>query len=378
MGGTAPVDSRVVTDTNPVKQPPLIRFGDQGLPVADVQQRLARLGFADGDEHGIFGDRTRDAVRQFQRRRRLPADGIVGPETWRALVEAGYGFGDRLLWHSAVMMRGDDVLELQQRLNQLGFDAGLEDGIFGPLTRAAVEEFQRNIGLTVDGVAGPSVLETLRRLRRDHQSVGVGARAREREALRAMARRELPGARLMVDPAYGPDDPPIGDLRPDVATWDIAARLSGRLSASGADVALSRGPATTPSGSDRARLANELGVDIVVSISVNRHTSPTACGASSYYFGTEKFVSEVGMELADCVQERMTAAGWLPDCRTHPMTWAILRETRMPALVVQPGFLTSPADVRKLHDPAEQDRLADAVTAALAGFYSRAMVSPGA
>lgn len=345
----------------------LIRLGDDGPAVLDVQRRLERQGFSDITRDGSFGPRTLDAVRQFQRRRALPADGIVGPETWRALVEAGHAFGDRLLWHSAVMMRGDDVLELQRRLNQLGFDAGYEDGIFGPLTRSAVEEFQRNVGLTVDGVAGPAVFESLQRLRRDHQSPGVGARAREREALRSLGRRGLTGARILIDPAYGPSME--GGVAWGDVTWAVGARLSGRLAAAGADVGVSRGPTTTPSGSERAVLANELGVDVVVSIALNAHTNPAASGSSAYYFGVERYVSEVGRKLAELVQDRIVSAGWLPDCRAHPMTWAILRETRMPAVVLQPGFATSPADMARLSDPAQQDRLAEAITKALAEFY---------
>src|SRR5699024_1316248 len=126
------------------------------------------------------------AVRRFQRERGLAADGIVGAETWRDLVEAGYSLGDRLLWRASQPMRGDDIDELQRRLNQLGFNAGAEDGIFGPLTASSVEEFQRNVGLAADGVAGPRTINALRRLHRAHHddAAGVAVRVRERESLR--------------------------------------------------------------------------------------------------------------------------------------------------------------------------------------------------
>ena len=45
------------------------------------------------------------------------------------------------------MLRGDDVLDLQHQLNALGFDAGRDDGIFGPHTADALREFQRNVGV---------------------------------------------------------------------------------------------------------------------------------------------------------------------------------------------------------------------------------------
>ncbi|HVM21131.1 MAG TPA: N-acetylmuramoyl-L-alanine amidase [Egibacteraceae bacterium] len=350
----------------------LIRRGDTGPAVVDVQQRLRRSIGDTVTVDGEFGDQTYALVRRFQRERNLPADGIVGPETWRALVESGYTLGTRLLWHSRRMMRGDDVRELQHRLNQLGFDAGAEDGIFGPLARAAVEEFQRNTGLAVDGIAGPATIAALRRLLRQHQSGGVGIRAREREWLRRLSGRSLTGARILVDPSHGPDDPghtsDTGVTEADIA-WQVCSRLHARLAARGAHVVLSRGPTRTPSGSERARLANEQAVDVAVSVGVNALDNPKACGSATYYFGAPHFASESGYRLASLIQDRVAGSGWRPDCRVHPMTWSILRETRMPAVVVEPGFITSPDDEQRLVDPAWQDRLADAVVDALSQFF---------
>lgn len=58
--------------------------------------------------------------------------------------------------------RGDVVEEIQSRLNGLGFDAGSEDGIFGPRTEAAVKSFQGRAGLTADGVVGEDTMDALK------------------------------------------------------------------------------------------------------------------------------------------------------------------------------------------------------------------------
>jgi len=352
---------------------PIIRYGEANRAVRDVQHRLVRALDAELAVDGVFGEATREAVRRFQRDRGLAADGIVGPETWRSLVEAGYALGDRLLWRTRVMMRGDDVRELQRRLNQLGFDAGSEDGIFGPLTQAAVEDFQRNVGLDVDGVAGPETVEVLRRMRRDHQRSGVGIRAREREALRRLSSRGLVGARVLVDPSHGPGDAghvgPSGVSEAEVS-WQIASRLAARLGAQGAYVLLGRGPRNNPSPSDRARLANDQGAEVVVSVGVNALDTPAAGGSAAYYYGGAHFVSEAGYRLAALASQRMVAAGWVPDCRVHPMTWALLRETRMPAVVVEPGFITCPADEARLLDPGCQEGLAASLADAVAAFFA--------
>ncbi|MDQ3973001.1 MAG: peptidoglycan-binding protein [Actinomycetota bacterium] len=358
----------------------LIRLGDTGPAVHDIQRRLARVAESRLRVDGIYGTATLEAVRRFQRERGLPADGLVGPETWRALVEAGYALGDRLLWRSRTMMRGDDVRELQHRLNQLGFDAGPEDGIFGPLAQAAVEEFQRNVGLNVDGVAGPETVELLRGLQRQHHSGGLGVRARERESLRRLSGRGVVGARVLVDPSHGVGDPGhvgVGGAREADVVWDIGRRLAARLSARGAQALLARGPGNNPTASERARLANEQAVDVVLSIGLNGLRSPLAGGATSYYFGTSHFVSEGGRRLAELVQRAMLSAGWRPDCRTHPMTWTILRETRMPAVVAEPGFITSPDGETELVDSRRQEQLADALAGAVTEFLAHALPAAG-
>jgi peptidoglycan hydrolase-like protein with peptidoglycan-binding domain len=62
-----------------------LQVGSQGRAVADVQGALKRQGFAAADRAGVFGDKTADAVRAFQTKRRLPATGVVDQATWRAL-----------------------------------------------------------------------------------------------------------------------------------------------------------------------------------------------------------------------------------------------------------------------------------------------------
>lgn len=346
--------------------------GQHGSEILDLRRRLSRWQRDHGiepalEEGDVFDDATAAVTREFQRQRNLPADAEVGPETWQALVEANYALGDRMLWHSGTPMRGDDVLDLQQRLNQLGFDAGMEDGIFGPSSRAAVMEFQANVGLDVDGIVGARTLEALQRLHRGHQAAGVSTRVREEAAVRRIARQGLIGLQVMVD-ATRPRD--RGDLPPQAqdVSWEIATRLAGHLGARGARPVLSRGRHQHPTSSARAQMANRLGVDLIVSIGLNTSTTTAATGCAAYYFGSLRFVSAAGNALAESLLDSMLLAGLGPDCRAHPMTWTLLRETRMPAVVIEPGFATSPEDLARLTDPAVQDRLARQLTAGIRRF----------
>ncbi|MHB0977370.1 MAG: peptidoglycan-binding domain-containing protein [Candidatus Aquicultorales bacterium] len=145
----------------------LIGRGDRGDEVADLQRRLATLGYDIGPTgaDGSFGDNTEQAVRRFQEDRSVEVTGSLTEETWRHLVEAGYSLGDRLLYLRTPFFRGDDVRRLQIYLNTLGFNTGIVDGIFGRTTEGAVREFQRNIGLVPDGIVGDSTTAAFKSLR---------------------------------------------------------------------------------------------------------------------------------------------------------------------------------------------------------------------
>jgi len=159
------------------------RLGDEGPEVLDIQRRLLALGYTiDPSEHaGVFGPTTDASVHAFQQGRNLRVDGIVGPDTWGQLVDAGWRLGDRTLYLHQPMFRGDDVRALQQKLNALGFDVGKEDGLFGPNTDRALRDFQRNVGEEPDGIVGPHTLVTLDRMRPQGVSRAL---VREREVVR--------------------------------------------------------------------------------------------------------------------------------------------------------------------------------------------------
>lgn len=351
----------------------LIRHGQTGPDVHDVQQRLDALGLSYApDPGGEYGQGTVDAVRTFQQRRGLPADGIVGPDTWRSLVEASFSLGDRMLYLAQPMLRGDDVRQLQERLNRLGFDSGHVDGILGSETVAAVTDFQANTGLVTDGVAGPATFAALTRLHRSHQAVPASD-VRERHRLgQHERRRSLAGVPLLVDASGGPDE--ARWVSPDgvpehVITWQVASRLHGRLAALGARPVLARGPGTTPPTNERAALANREDVAAIVSIHCNGLSGSNAArGVAAAYFGTPVSTSDHGRTLANLAVQRISDATGTPNCRAHPSTAGLLREARAVAAIVELGFLTHPDEGRLLADPDHQGRLAACLTDALITF----------
>lgn len=141
--------------------------GARGPAVEDIQKRLLKLGYDLGPTgvDGVFLGKTRDAVTAFQSHLRIAEDGIVGDETWAALVDETFTLGDRSLYLRLPYFHGNDVSALQRALNTLGFACGTDDGIFGPSTEAAVREFQRNSGQPADGIAGPATITAVLNLR---------------------------------------------------------------------------------------------------------------------------------------------------------------------------------------------------------------------
>lgn len=335
-----------------------------GAAVADVQQRLRALGHDIDDPEGVYGPSTGTAVKLFQQDRRLTADGIVGPETWTALLDAGWQPGDRLLYLTRPWLRGDDVMALQRTLSRLGFDTGQTDGLHGPETDAALRDFQHNIGLPVDGIAGRRTLDQLASLRRQHQAA-TSFEVIERHGDRRT--RSLAGLQVLVDPALGPQRTrhDVDGMPEHEIVYDVAHRVRGQLVAHGAHVLLTRGPDSTPSPSARAAMANDRDVDVIVSIAVAAMTDPGAHGAAAYYFGDGEVESDRGRHLADlCVDEVAARLGTV-NCQSHPSTSTILRESRNPATIVEIGFVTHPEEGRQLATSAHRQRAAAAIATAL-------------
>ncbi len=148
-------------------------LGSKGDDVRELQKNLKKLGFFDTTETGEFGQFTKKAVFQFQRRMGIVASekewgaGIFGPQTRSALEKAlqtefispkkqSPSFASLSLGDT-----GDEVKSLQTHLKKLGFFDEAITGNFGNITQEAVFEFQKSGDIVVEitdygaGVFGP-------------------------------------------------------------------------------------------------------------------------------------------------------------------------------------------------------------------------------
>jgi peptidoglycan hydrolase-like protein with peptidoglycan-binding domain len=121
------------------------RLGDKGTGVYALQYLLRSEGYT-LDADGIFGAKTASAVKEFQTAKGLKVDGSVGAQTWTTLVQ------NHPLQAGS---QGEAVRALQYLLNHgYNYTTVAVDGKFGTKTNQAVQDFQVNHGLVVDGSIG--------------------------------------------------------------------------------------------------------------------------------------------------------------------------------------------------------------------------------
>jgi N-acetylmuramoyl-L-alanine amidase len=310
-----------------------LSIGASGEEVRDLHRRLAAAGHRLTADLAQYSASTAAAVEQFQAAHGLDATGVCDQTTWNTLVEASYKLGDRAIYHTQPMLRGDDIADLQLRLGSLGFDAGRADGIFGPETERAVADFQRNAGLTSDGVAGQQTIAELRRLSARADTSRSVAQVREAEELRR-GPRQLAGLRVAV-----------GENGP----FHALVHLVGRQIREQGAVVLEE---HHPDWSTQAHNANEFGAQVFLAI-----TPGDADHCDVAYFATTGFASAGGRHLATICADLLPTALGIATGTASGMRLAILRETRMPAVLCRLG---SPARV-----VSHNARLAAALVTAL-------------
>lgn len=156
-----------------------LQVGSTGTGVERIQFWLNALAEFDPalpslTVDGIYGNATANAVRAFQRENGLTVDGVVGPATWEAIAAAYNSLEsdiqDQPSGYPGTPLRqgdkGDSVRLLQFYLRMVASNFSsiptiTVDGIFGAATTSAVKAFQKEFGLTQDGVVGPATWQKL-------------------------------------------------------------------------------------------------------------------------------------------------------------------------------------------------------------------------
>ena len=348
-----------------------LQIGDRSDAVGVIANTLNRLGFLDTPSD-LFDQKLEEAIKAFQQERGLTASGLINEITQRALDEARWRLGDRiLLLGTQSLMRGDDVAALQERLIQMGFNCGKVDGVYGIKTEAAVKEFQKSVGIVVDGKCGPSTLISLIRL---VKTVQGGAPNALRESVKHSVRSPaLANKVIVIDPSWGGQfaGESFHGVTESEVVFDLAQRLEGRLLALGVNVVLTRSSKNSPLEKERIEIANSVNADLLIALKVDSYKNEKANGVATYYYGRDdKGVhSVVGERFANLIQREICARTDLLNCRTHAKSWDLLRLTVAPAVRIDLGYLSNPQDAKRLADAQFRDQLAEAMIVAIQRLY---------
>ena len=165
--------AKAASGYSPESYDTLSRSNRYKAAVVPLQRRLKALGYLSGSADGYFGSNTYRAVRNFQSRNGLSVTGVADSGTQQLLYSSsarpasgssssgsGSSTGYRLLdWGC----RGDAVKRLQQALIDAGYKSYVRsaDGIYGQWTYDAVRAYQKDVGLSVDGIAGKNTQNKL-------------------------------------------------------------------------------------------------------------------------------------------------------------------------------------------------------------------------
>ena len=158
-----------------------LKLGDRGDVVKKIQESLNDIFkpytfFKKLNEDGYYGENTKKAIEEFQKKFGLIVNGIVDSTTFERIryvlknLENLVEFFNNQFKDNKILELGDqgkNVKKLQKRLNQINnvyniFNKLVEDGYYGEKTKKAVEEFQKKFGLNVDGIAGKNTLKKIK------------------------------------------------------------------------------------------------------------------------------------------------------------------------------------------------------------------------
>ncbi|MDY3127712.1 MAG: N-acetylmuramoyl-L-alanine amidase [Corynebacterium sp.] len=367
----------------------ILRVGDSSARVAEARATLARLGLLSNysgdvtqwkstkftEAEKLFDAPLAQTLKAFQQSRGIVPSGAIDEMTLRELRHASYALGARVLsYQPNNEIVGDDVAQLQDHLQELGFYQWRIDGHFGQETHAALIEYQLNYGLQQDGVCGPTTIRALGLLGR-RITGGSAHNLVERERVRNAGPR-LAGKRVVIDPFVTAQSTKrvvngrFGQLNESEILWDLAERIEGRMIAAGMETIFSHPRRDISTVKDRSDLANAFDADLVISLALDSYPNEKANGASTFFFGSESGNSSlIGETLSGYIQREIAARTPLGNNRNHARTWEILRLTRMPIVQVFLGYISNPNDVEVLTAAERRDDIAEAIVVAVKRLY---------
>ena len=192
---------------------------------------------------------------------------------------------------------------------------------------------------------------------------------------------------VYLDAGHGGYDPGASyfGISEKSLTLAIQSRVKAKLEAEGYQVVTTRTSDTYVDLTDRSRAANASESDIFVSIHINASGSSAAQGIETYYYQPyAEYPSRINAAyhanptrlsmsdtLANAIQSSLINATGAQNQGVKRQTFAVLRETTAPAVLLELGFLSNPQEAARLNTSAYQETLANAIVAGIKSYYEK-------
>ena len=166
---------------------------------------------------------------------------------------------------------------------------------------------------------------------------------------------------IVIDPGHGGKDPgaSAGGVLEKAVVLNVARKIGAYLEARGCTVMLTRETDVFVELRDRARMANAAKADLYVSVHCNSvGDNARATGMEVYHYTR---ASEASKRAARVIYDKLLPVCGLRGRGVKAKDLAVLRETAMPAVLVELGFISNPSDRAKLTNFAWQDDAAQAI-----------------
>ncbi|MGG0687884.1 N-acetylmuramoyl-L-alanine amidase [Bacillus safensis] len=177
------------------------------------------------------------------------------------------------------------------------------------------------------------------------------------------------GETIFIDPGHGAQDAgAIGNgLLEKNINLEVALKLQSRLNQAGALIVMSRTSDTFDSLQTRVNKGAQASADIFISIHANANDNSGANGTETYYDTT--YATTNSIKLAQQVQPRMVSALGTKDRGVKTAGFYVIKYSRMPSILLETGFVTSPIDASILKSTTAKDRLASGIATGVSNYF---------
>lgn len=185
---------------------------------------------------------------------------------------------------------------------------------------------------------------------------------------------------IVIDPGHGGTDPGAvgpGKTTEKAVNLAISLKVKALLEKAGAKVVLTRtgdsdvyGPNASAVNELKARatVGNARKADLFLSVHANSFGNPTVGGTATYYYQKTPYDTM----LARAIQANMAPAGGLQDRGVSAANFYVIKQTIMPAVLVETAFISNPDEEKLLNDPVFQQKIAQGIVQGMENFFAQA------